>query len=337
VELEDLERALATFPRTKLCNLPSPVQSWMRLSQHWDLGSTLLAKRDDLIGPAFGGNKSRQLEFLLGEAIANGCDSVVHGGAIQSNYCRQLSAACASLGLECYVILSNDYDQQFNQGSHLIDRLMGAKITIFEGPLGIAHEKCKAELTHILTSEGRNPYLITYPKSEILGGLSYISAAIELVRQLPSSDFPQRIVMPAVGASYAGLLFGMDLLGVKNVEILGIAPLSEEYEIAKTIKSSIIEIATLLNLRYDEEIFQRIHISNDWVGDGYAKVTDSGISALIDVAQFEGVLLDPVYTAKAAAALRAMGRTDKRTLFWHTGGAPAIFAYADVILKYLKD
>jgi 1-aminocyclopropane-1-carboxylate deaminase/D-cysteine desulfhydrase-like pyridoxal-dependent ACC family enzyme len=330
-----LSKLVSKIPRARLVYHQSPVESWSRLREKWNLDFELSVKRDDLIGPAFGGNKSRQLEFLLGDAINKGSDVIVHGGAIQSNYCRQLAAAASMVGLKCHLLLSNHYSQQYDQGNHLLDQIFGAEIDYFDGRLGTEHEAAKAKLTEKLAHQGFNPYLITYPQSEVLGGMGYLIAALELVDQLDESNFPERIVMPAVGASYAGLLLGFELLGKSHTEVLGFAPLSKEYDIVEGVKGSITGICNLLSIPLPQNLFDRIDISFDYVGPGYAKVSKYNLRTIVEVARAEGVLLDPVYTSKAAAALQGLTGDGKKTLFWHTGGTPSIFAYSQEILEFL--
>ena len=335
MELEtELEINLSRFARVELCKGPSPVQVLNNLRSQWGLGFELSIKRDDLIGPAFGGNKSRQLEFLLGDAISNDADCVVHGGALQSNYGHQVAAACAMIDLDCYLVLSDYYKQKQNTGSHLISQMLGAKISYFQGELGSNHEIEKLKLSKSLEAQGRKPYLITYPKSEILGSLGYIDATLELSRQWTTGKFPERIVMPAVGATYIGVLLGLKLLGYNDVEVIGVAPLSNEYPIKATVLDSLKAICALLKIdSIDSPI---INLDFSFVGEGYSKTTQESLDALVDFARYEGVMLDPVYTSKAAASLKNLPADGKRTLFWHTGGSPAIYAYSDEILENLK-
>ena len=331
-----LEEKLSKFPQMQLCKGPSAIQDLDNLKSKWNLGFDLSIKRDDQLGVAFGGNKSRQLEFLLGDAIEMNADCIVHGGALQSNYGRQVAAACAMLDLDCYLVLSDFYKQKMNTGSHLISQILGAKISYFHGPLGSNHEIEKRKLSQELEALGRKPYLITYPKSEILGSLGYLKATIELSRQLPADKFPQRIVMPAVGATYIGVLLGLKLLGYKDVEVIGIAPLSNEYPINETVLETMKTLCTLLEIDFDSIDTPVINLDFSFVGEGYSKTTKESLDAMRDFARFESVMLDPVYTSKAAASIKSLPQDGKRTLFWHTGGSPAIFAYSEDILKNLS-
>lgn len=333
----ELRELLEPLPRVQLCRTPSPLENWRRISEAWCPGSRLQVKRDDLIGPGYGGNKSRQLEFLLGDALNRGCDTIVHGGALQSNYCRQLAAACAELGLECHVVLSSAYSQPVGRGSHLLTLLFGANVQLFDGPLGARHEAAKRELADRLHVEGKHPYLITYPSSEVLGACGYIDAAAELTLQMASSaDRPSSIFAAAVGATYAGLLLGLRLLG-DEIPIVGISPLAGEYDILPTIRDAIIGTAEMLGVDVPAGTLDQITISEEWVGDGYGQPTQEGLAALHDVARSQGVLLDPVYTSKAMAAVRKQLAPGELTLFWHTGGAPAVFAFENALLLSRKD
>lgn len=347
IAASELIGRLADVPRVELCHAPTPLESWPRLASHWCAGSRILVKRDDLNGPGLGGNKSRQLEFLLGDALAMGADVIVHGGAVQSNYCRQLAAACAVLGLDCRLVLSTAYGQPVDQGGHLLSRLFGAKVTLVECPLGAEHERRKAAVRDELTGEGRVPYLITYPNSETLGSLGYVAAAIELADQLRATDagLPDVLVVAAVGATYAGLLLGLGLLGIP-LPIVGFAPLSREYDIVPSIRHTVAAAAVRLGLQAGEradvsDLLTRcadsIDIRFDQVGAGYAIPTQDGLAALHDVASLQGVLLDPVYTSKAAAGLRTLLRPERSALFIHTGGATATFAYAGAIAQFLEE
>lgn len=333
---EKLEKSLSKFPQVNLFNGPSPVQDLINLRSKWNLGFDLSIKRDDLFGLAFGGNKSRQLEFLLGDAMALGSDCIVHGGAVQSNYGRQVAAACAMFDLDCYLVLSDYYKQQQNTGSHLVTQILGAKISYFHEQLGHSHEIEKQRLSHHLETLGRKPYLITYPKSEILGSLGYLKATLELSRQLPADKFPQRIVMPAVGATYIGVLLGLKILGYTDVEVIGVAPLLDEYPIERTVLDSMKAICKLLEIDFESIDAPKINLDFSFVGEGYSKTTKESLGVLVDFARYESVVLDPVYTSKAAASLKSLPSDGKRTLFWHTGGSPAIYAYADEILQHLN-
>jgi len=328
----ELRARIDTVPRVRLLDGPTPLESWDRVARAWHPGARLLAKRDDLAGPGLGGNKSRQLEFILGRALAERCDVVVHGGALQSNYCRLLAAACARLGLECRLVLSTHYDQPSDTGSHLLTRLFGAHIETTTLPLGADHEALKAQRTDELRAAGRRPYLITYPHSEVLGSLGYVAATLELQTQLHHLDRrPDVIVTAAVGASYAGLVLGLRLLG-DPTPVVGITPLASEYDITFGVRAAITAAAAELDV---DEPDTDVDIRFDHVGPGYAIPSNEGTVALVDVARYEGVLLDPVYSAKAAAGVRTVLAEGQTTLFLHTGGVAALFAYSSHLSSWL--
>ena len=332
----DLERRLQQIPRQALCHLPTPIESWESVANAWHPGSHILAKRDDLTGLGLGGNKARQLEFVLADALANYSDVVIHGGAVQSNYCRQLAAAAAMLGIECRLVLSTAYGQPLNQGGHLLDRLFGAKITLVDCPLGVEHERMKADLANELRRKGRRPHLITYPHSETLGSLGYVAAAIELARQLRSwpGEPPKRIVMAGVGATYSGLLLGLRLLGI-TTPLVAFAPLRDEYDIVGELGRTLLAVAKLLEVEVPGSITKEVDVRFDQVGAGYAVPTPDSLTALLETAKNQGVLLDPVYTSKAMAGLRTLLKADETTVFLHTGGVPAVFVYSSLLVSTL--
>jgi 1-aminocyclopropane-1-carboxylate deaminase/D-cysteine desulfhydrase-like pyridoxal-dependent ACC family enzyme len=338
---KELTERLEQFPRVHLGYYPTPLESWLRIGQCLNRPATLYAKREDLSGLAFGGNKVRQLEFLLGDALAQGADVIVHGAAVQSNYCRTLAAASGKLGLQCHLVLSRVYGQPENQGNFLLDRIAGASIELVDIPLGPGLEARKQQAVERLKAAGRKPYLISYPRSEVLGTASFVVAAAELYQQclrLPS--LPNYLVTAAVGATQAGLLLGARLLGW-NAQVLGFAPLKHgEYSIRETEWSCIREVAERLGT---EPRLQQNEIVSvvDYVGPGYAQITPDCVSAIALLARTEGVFLDPVYTGKAMAGLLDYLRKkkippDEDIVFVHTGGNTALFAYADSVLQLLE-
>lgn len=345
---DELAARLAAFPRAGLGWFPTPLERWERLGAELGLdGGRLLAKREDLSGLAFGGNKVRQLDLLLGDALAQGADTIVHGGALQSNYCRMLAAACARLGLGCQLVLSRAYDQPDDQANVLLDLLAGARVHTIDGPLGAAHEAVKAQLTERLRAQGRRPYLITYPRSETLGTVAFVEAARETLAQCddpagPTGGHrPELLVTAAVGSAQAGYLLGARALGWE-LGVRGIAPLGAEYPVADTIAAAAASAAELLGL--PPSLVARADVDNSaaHVGGGYAVPTPAGLAAIRRVARSEGVFLDPVYTGKAMAALIAaaqagtLAAAGERVLFLHTGGNVALFAYAPQLLADLR-
>jgi 1-aminocyclopropane-1-carboxylate deaminase/D-cysteine desulfhydrase-like pyridoxal-dependent ACC family enzyme len=293
-----------------------------------------------LTGLAFGGNKVRQLEFHLGEALARRADVIVHGAAVQSNFCRILAAAANKLGLDCHLVLSRAYGQPEDQGNFLLDRIAGASIELIDEPLGPCQEAYKRRVVERLTAAGRTPFLISYPESEILGTLSYVKVAVEIFeqcRQLPKP--PRFIITAATGGTQCGLLLGSRLLDW-DVEIIGIAPLRHsEFPIVQALSHSIEEASKRLAVAPCVPP-KEIHNLDDYVGEGYGRVTPAAINAIKVLARTEGVFLDPLYSGRAMAALFNLIRCGRvpageDLLFIHTGGTTALFAYHKEILGYL--
>lgn len=336
-----LAERLAGHPRISLGTFPTPLEPWTRLGDRIGLPDRLLAKREDLSGFAFGGNKVRQLEFLLGDALANGADTVVHGGALQSNYCRVLAAASAKLGLECHLVLSRAYGQPEDQANMLLDRLAGASLHLIDQPLGSRQESIKQRLTERLAARGRRPYLITYPRSETLGTLAFVEGALETYRQCRAMDrLPSDLVIAAVGSAQAGFMLGARLLGWP-LRVHGVSPLSTEYPVTTTIAAAATAAARLLGVAMDFEA-DCVHSDAAFVGAGYAQATREGLDAIRAVARTEGVFLDPVYTGKAMAALisyaeRGNPGSTGEVIFVHTGGNVALFAYRDAVLNHDRE
>jgi len=335
----ELLQRLEGFPQAKLGNFPTPLEKWERLGKHLGHAGAIYGKREDLTGLAFGGNKTRQLEFLLGDALEKGADTIVHGGAVQSNYSRTLAAACAKLGLRCHLVLSTAYGQPLDTGNFLLDRLSGAHIELTDIPLGEKYERRKQKLADEIRRKGGKPYLITYPRSEILGTLAYIKGGIELYeqcRQLPM--MPSVLALAAVGSTQSGLLLASRLLGW-DLQVIGFSPLRDEFPVVETLKNSIVEAAKLLNVPCPP-LEKEIISLTDYVGEGYGKMTAAGYHAIRLTAQTEGVFLDPVYNGKAASGLfdlltRGSIETQANVVFVHTGGNIALFAYNREILEYL--
>ena len=337
---DELKAKLGAFPRVSLGEFPTPLDTWDGLRARWDRPGAVYAKREDLSGFAFGGNKVRQIEFLLGDALDKQCDCCVHGAAVQSNYCRVLAAACNKVGLDCHLVLSNAYHQSQDQGNFLLHRINGAHIEITDRPLGDAQERRKKEVCAELKSRGRRPYLITYPHSEILGTLSYLEAALEIYGQCRSlASMPDVLVCAAVGSTQSGILLGFRLLGW-DAKVVGFSPVRGEFDVMGTLKGAMDKVSGMIGVENpvrDEEIIN----VDDYVGEGYGVMTDAGFEAIRSTARCEGVYLDPVYTGKAMAGLAdylAKGLIDRQddVIFLHSGGTPALFGYGPELMKRME-
>ena len=320
------------LPKASLGYFPTPLIELTRLSKTLG-GPNIYMKRDDNTGLALGGNKTRKLEYIMGDALAKGADTVITAGAIQSNHCRQTAGAAASLGLECHLVLGGEEPEQ-PQGNLLLDKVYGCHIH-WTG------ENRKGEdipaLVAQLKAEGKKPYVIPYGGSNELGAIAFIEAYKELnaQREALKVDFSHIIFASSSGATHAGLMLGNKILQTHS-QIVGInidkgemdkVPFDEH--IVSLANSTAQFIAADYQFTADDLI-----LNSDYVGDGYGVIGELEKEAIALTAQNEGILLDPVYTGRAMGGLVDMIRTEQikatdNVLFWHTGGAPALFAYAD--------
>jgi D-cysteine desulfhydrase family pyridoxal phosphate-dependent enzyme len=323
------------MPRVRINHLPTPIVELKRLSRALG-GPRILMKRDDMTGVALGGNKTRKLEFLLGEALSLNCDSVVTGGAMQSNHCRQTAAAAAAVGLECHLALGGE-PPAVPEGNLLLDHMFGATVHWCG-----AHSKGELipEICERLRASGRTPYEIPFGGSNAVGALGFVAAVSELRAQSTALDtgIDYLIVPSSSGGTHAGLAVGADVFRCSPA-IIGIgidrgAPGEPPYESELAALAN--EVAGRLGAdpRYDGGAF---HMRYEYYGGGYGVVGDLEREAIRLVGSLEGILLDPVYTARAMGGLIDMIRGGEfargdSVLFWHTGGIPAIFDHAADII-----
>ena len=300
-------------------------------------GPHLLIKRDDLSGLAFGGNKTRKLEFLMADALANCCDAVITAGAAQSNHCRQTAAAAAALGLSCHLALGGS-PPGASSGNLLLDQLLGAKIHWCgnrrkgEGLIEIEKE---------LTSRGLRTYVIPYGGSNLVGAAGFAAAMVELDAQMTESGIRADAIVFASssGGTQAGLTVGKSVTE-SEVRLLGIRVDKDEPG-EDSFESQIASLANQLPQRLDSREGYTpadIHLNSNYTGAGYGIVGDLEREAIRLMAQTEGILLDPVYTGRAfGALLDLLGHHEfgshEHVVFWHTGGAPALFSYAETLAE----
>ena len=336
VKANVLADSIAELPRIHLASVrPTPLEPLTRFSNHLN-SPALYIKRDDLTGLAFGGNMTRMFEFALADALKKGADTIVAGAAVQSNYCRQLAAACAKLDLELHLILRpvREIDRAQSQGNNLLQHLLGAHITIVEeGRHLIQNEAIQAKCDE-LSAQGKKVYWPRREDTIDLDAIAYAEVGLEIARQCQEQGIsPKYLYLAALDTTQAGVALGLAWVE-SPIKVRGFCPLPEQHDRHR-------EIANLANLaarRLGLEIeISPAEIDNDdsFIGTGYGIPTPEGLSALRTLARTEGILLDPVYTSKALAALcthAADGQLDGSAIFLHTGGAPALFAYADEIL-----
>lgn len=324
---------MKNLPRLRFAHLPTPIEPLPRLSVALG-GPTLMIKRDDQTGLAFGGNKTRKLEFLLAEAQAQGARTLVTTGAVQSNHCRQTAAAAARFGLDCILVLTLPENPSAREralsGNLLLDHLFRAEIIWAE-----RHKRDEAlrEVFETAWKAGRRPYLVPYGGSSPVGAAAYAYAVRELMDQ---EAHPQWIVFASSsGGTQAGLIVGSQLFGFQG-KVFGIS-VDETAEILQTrVAGLATEVASLLDepLKFEP---QDVMVNADYLGEGYGVMGEVEREAIRLFARYEGILLDPVYTGRAAAGLIDLIRKGffhkaDTVLFWHTGGTPALFAarYADL-------
>lgn len=315
------------LPRLRFAHLPTAVEGLPRLSA--ELGVRLLVKRDDQTGLAFGGNKTRKLEFLLAEAQANGARTLVTAGAIQSNHCRQTAAAAARFGLDCILVLAGEA-AALPSANLLLDHLLGAEIVW-----------CSRETRQVTLQQtfervwaaGRRPYLVPYGGSSPVGAAGYAAAMRELATQWdepPLSGAPDWIVFASSsGGTQAGLAVGAALSGYRG-KLLGISVDESASELKAGVAALAGETADRLGLKRRFEP-DEILVDDGFLGEGYAVMGEAEREAIRMFARLEGLLLDPVYTGRAAAGLiqrarQGLFQRGETVLFWHTGGTPALFA-----------
>lgn len=295
-------------------------------------GPEIYIKRDDLTGLALGGNKTRKLDYFLGDAVEKGCDVLITVGAQQSNHCRQTAAAAAQYGLQCHLVLGGHQPDEFN-GNLLLDKLLGAHLH-FCGNLRKG-EKIP-EIVDELSAIGKSPYVIPYGGSNSIGTLGFVTAIEELKLQMKAMDlhFSHIIFASSSGGTQAGLIVGKALHHL-DTEILGIGIDKDEIE-GMSLETFVLKLAnaTALKLNLDMNFHKNdIYLNNNFLGEGYGIVSEAEKEAIDLLARSEGILLDPVYTAKAMAGLIDLIRKQQfykkdKVLFWHTGGTPALFPYA---------
>lgn len=317
--------------KVELGFLPTPVVKLATLSEVLG-GPEILMKRDDLTGLGLGGNKTRKLEFILQDALEKGCDTIVTAGASQSNHCRQTAAAAAQLQLECHLVLGGEAPGVAN-GNLLLDQLFGAQIH-WAG----AHRKGEdiPQITKELVAQGKRPYVVPYGGSNELGAYSFAHALKELDAQINTESLTHIVFASSSGGTHAGFMLGKALLE-KHMKLIGINIDKGETD-AIPFDKFIVNLANktleYLDLTIEPFSDSDLVLSSDYIGEGYGVIGDAEKEAISLTAKSEGILLDPVYTGRAMAGLIDMIRTGKLTkkdkvLFWHTGGAPSLFAYAE--------
>jgi D-cysteine desulfhydrase len=327
---------LARFARRRYTGAPTPLEPLAALSRHLG-GPEIWIKRDDLLGLAGGGNKTRKLEFLVADAVAQGCDTLITVGAVQSNHCRLTLAAAAREGLKCRLVLEErvpgSYDPHASGNNFLFDLLGVESVTVV--PAGADLSGAMTAIAEELRGHGRKGYVIPGGGSNALGALGYAACAQELMSQLFDQALAIDHIVCASGSAgtHAGLLTGLTALSA-GIPVTGINVRRPRAEQEGNVLALAQDCAALLGVGAAAP--QTVIALDDWVGPGYSLPSEEMVAAVRLVASLEGVLLDPVYTGKAMAGLIGLARAGhwragETVLFLHTGGSPALYAYQNVL------
>lgn len=330
-----LRDAAAKLPRVKLAHLPTPLEDAPRFTSGLQ-GPRVLIKRDDCTGMLLSGNKTRHNEFLFGEALRQNADVLVWGAGVQSNNCRQTAAACNKLGLDCHLYLSRAAHNDDIQGNLLLDHLMGAKIEIIDTPMGPDLDDMLLLKAKELREQGRRPFVWDRITGRPIAAVSYALCLAELLDQARAQGIePTHVYAAAAGATGGGLAIGKAILGWQG-QVRLLCPIRWPWDTPADLADVGNRTAALLGLPHRLTAAD-IDIRTDYMGPAYGKVTEEGRDAMDLLARTEGILLDPIYTAKAMAGLIDDARQRRltsrdRVVFIHTGGVPAVFAYRDELM-----
>ncbi len=335
--MTSLPAALAKFPKAVLGHHPTPLEIMGNLEKNFS-GCQMWIKRDDCNGLAFGGNKVRQLEYYLGEALVQNADCILITGAVQSNFVRLAAAAANKLGMQCHIQLEKRVAKNtpaYNaSGNVLLDQMLGATIHHF------AHGEDEAgadNALHVIAKElkasGKHPYIIHLaPGHPPLGALGYVEAAGELLQQAKEKNlkFDQIVVPSGSGNTHGGLLFGLRALGNKT-PVAGICVRRDAGSQRQRIIDRARELSDLLKIENPVKNHD-ISLTDEFLRPAYGQMNEATGAAIKLAAKTEALILDPVYSGKTMAGFLDMATTIQQPgnlLFWHTGGSPAIFAYGD--------
>lgn len=310
---------------------PTPLHKLNNLSKKYS-DYTIYIKRDDQTGLASGGNKTRKLEYLIKEAIDTNCNVIFTAGAQQSNHCRQTAAACALAGIECHIIVKGNEPKHF-QGNLLLSHLLGAKIhftTNYNKEIDFNSYISKLE-------KGKKAFIIPIGGSNITGTIGYVEAMKELKLQLEEQNvkIDYLFFASSSGGTQAGIMLGMQLYNL-DFELIPIKidkDTNEKSELAEVVLNLVNEGKALLNLETNYTLSD-IPLNRSYNEAEYGVLTKKEISSINELALKEGILLDPVYTGRAFYGMLDCLKNKKlkqnsNILFWHTGGLPALFEYAN--------
>ena len=334
----ELVARINKIPRVNLAQLPTALEFAPNISR--ELNINLYIKRDDCTALAFGGNKTRHLEFIMAKILSGDYDCILTGAASQSNFCRQAVAAANKLNLDSYLVLMHGIKGRLMQGNFLLYNILGANVDVVEGEDLEEIPRHLDKKYNELIKEGRKPLLIYggFGKEDtVLAGISYANAMAEIDLQMKEQNFmADHLFVTAANMTQAGCELGAKILNWPT-RLQGISPVYWEMNIRKDIARICNEGANLLdlNLEFTDEM---INHDNSYVGEKYGAATKEGVEAMKLLAKKEGIILDPVYTSKGFAALidyvkKGIIKKGENVIFMFTGGSPAVFAYSAEISR----
>ena len=328
---------LSRYPRLHFAHLPTPLEPMQRISEALG-GPNLWIKRDDCTGLSSGGNKTRKLEFLMADAVEQKADTIITQGAIQSNHARQTCAIAAKLGLESHILLEDrtgyeDEAYAYN-GNVLLDQLHGASISVRPGDSDMNAEM--EQLAMQLRDDGKNPYIIPGGGSNEIGALGYVNAAFELTHQANERSLHIDHLVHATGSAgtQAGLVLGMEAMN-SGIPVYGVSVRAEKQKQEENVYGLVQRTAAFMGYSPNLVEREKVVANSDYVGPGYGLPTDAMVEAVKMLAQYEGILLDPVYSGKGFSGLIDLVRKGhfkkgENVVFLHTGGSVSLFAYPGI-------
>ncbi len=321
----------------KLGFYPTPIEKLENISEQYP-DYQIYIKRDDQTGLATGGNKTRKLEFLLQDAIDKGCNTIITSGALQSNHCRQTAAAANKVGLKCHLVLRGSEPEQVN-GNLLLNKLLGATLHYVDESSFLNFD---IKLHNSLSKAGAKPYIIPVGGSNEIGAMGYVNAVNELVNQEVQLGikFDSIFFASCSGGTHAGLIIGKQIYNLES-KIVGInisKNTDPNHNLTDYIKKIISNYSEKNNLE-SFNFLEDVTLIDGYNESGYGVVTTNEVCAIKLLAEKEGILLDPVYTARAFYGMidmlgKGLINPGSNILFWHTGGIVANFGLAEEILKF---
>ncbi len=326
---------LKAFPRKIYTEYETPIQHMPNLGKSIGHDGVYI-KRDDLLGLSAGGNKTRKLEFLMADALDKGANAIITCGAVQSNHCRLTLSAAVKEGLKCYLVLEERVPASYKfdaSGNNFLYHLLGVSgIRVVSGGSDMMKEM--KDLACELENQGLIPYIIPGGGSNALGALGYVSCATEILRQMKKQDLSIDKVVVASGSAgtHAGLLAGF-AVNEAHIPVVGISVNRDkvsQVSVVLKLANNILDILESSHSLSKEDVI----VFDQYVGEGYSRVTSGMVRAVNLLAKTEGILLDPVYTGKAMDGMLDLIEQEylkkwENILFIHTGGSPALYVYED--------